>query len=255
MRCGRLAGRAWQEGHVAGAAGADRGRVVGADRSGLGLFCRSGVHRAVGLCGSRIGLCGYHRHLRHGHALGPHALESLQAAAGSSALASTQQTNPSAPGTQHEIGDRRRRSGGRFGGNACPPLVGRGPDRPGRARTGCIVRELRTALFHRRRDRPAFQAAANDSGPASGPLQPRRAGQLAGRVDRSGRQDRADSRSGHGARVRRGLRQADLGAWRAAPLRTSDPGHRHAGYLYRSAIYKTWTASRPRLAQACGRRW
>ena len=61
----------------------------------------------------------------------------------------------------HETLDCRWRGWRSVGGGAGPPLVGRRRDRALRARTGRLVRQLRTALLCRRVDRPAREAAGH----------------------------------------------------------------------------------------------
>ena len=75
---GGLAGRSRQEGHFAGAASPHRrriARVVGSDRI---VHVLPAVDLAVGLRRRRPGVCRNHRHLRDGHAPGPHAVEPVQ---------------------------------------------------------------------------------------------------------------------------------------------------------------------------------
>ena len=79
LRRRRACRGARQEGDVAGASGADRGRVVGADWGHAGLFCSPGVHRPVGFRRGGTGFCRHHRHLRHGPVAGPNAVEPVGA--------------------------------------------------------------------------------------------------------------------------------------------------------------------------------
>ena len=76
---GRFAGGAGQEGRLLGAAGPHRGRIAGRLGGRLELF-PPGVCLPLGLRRRRPGLRGRYRHLRHGHAPGPHALEPCEGA-------------------------------------------------------------------------------------------------------------------------------------------------------------------------------
>ena len=68
-------GRPWQEGHLAGAAGAHRSGIARAAGGGTRLVRPSGIHRAVGFRRSRSGVRRDHRYLRDGHDPGPNAVE------------------------------------------------------------------------------------------------------------------------------------------------------------------------------------
>src|SRR5262245_34721115 len=74
----RSARRAGQEGHLAGAAGAYCGGVVGAAERAARLAGSSRLPRPCRLRRSRAGLRRHHRYLRHGPAAGPDAVESGQ---------------------------------------------------------------------------------------------------------------------------------------------------------------------------------
>ena len=63
---------------LAGAASSYRSRIAGSAGGRTRLVRASRVHRAIGFRRSRTGLRRNHRHLRHGHDPGPHALEPMR---------------------------------------------------------------------------------------------------------------------------------------------------------------------------------
>ena len=168
--------RPWQEGDLAGAAGAHRGGVARAAGGAARLVRSSGLHRPVGFRRSRAGLRRHHRHLRHGHDAGPDAVESGQGRRQPSAVPRRR--------SAHETAHRRWRGWWSFRSRPCPSPVGRRPHRPVRAGAGRVVRQLRPAVLHRRRDRRAGQAARHHAGAVADPLQARRANPVVGRGHR-----------------------------------------------------------------------
>ena len=131
----------------------------------------------------------------------------------------------------HETADCRWRGRWSIGSRSCSPLVGRCRDRSVRAWAGRVVRQLRSALLCRRRNRRAGQAAGHDAGAVADPVQARRAHPVVGRSHRPRRKKDSRPRPRFGARIRGNLRQADPRS-RSGAAAAADSRHRLAGNLH-----------------------
>ena len=98
-----------------------------------------------------------------------------------------------------------------------------GRDRRLRARAGRLVRQLRSALLHWRRDRRTRQAAGDQAERAQGPVPAGRPDGHRGREDRSGRRRRSRPAGWPTGRATRAY-DALILAPGAAPLRPPIPG-------------------------------